>query len=57
MKEVSNKDNLPRIITNHLFIRLIRAIRGKRVGFLKGQISVPVDFDIMGQNEITAAFF
>ena len=28
----------------------------KRVGFLKGQIEVPADFDRMGQDEITAIF-
>jgi antitoxin (DNA-binding transcriptional repressor) of toxin-antitoxin stability system len=28
----------------------------KRVGFLKGQITVPQDFDQMGQDEITATF-
>ena len=28
----------------------------KRIGFLKGQIEVPADFDKMGQNEITKAF-
>ena len=28
----------------------------KRVGFLKGQIEVPVDFDKMGQSEITEIF-
>jgi len=28
----------------------------KRVGFLKGQIEVPADFDQMGQNEITEIF-
>ena len=28
----------------------------KRIGFLKGQIKVPADFDQMGQNEITAIF-
>jgi prevent-host-death family protein len=28
----------------------------KRVGFLKGQISIPADFDNMGQNEITSLF-
>jgi hypothetical protein len=27
-----------------------------RVGFLRGRISVPSDFDTMGQNEITALF-
>jgi prevent-host-death family protein len=28
----------------------------KRIGFLKGQMAIPVDFDQMGQNEITEAF-
>ena len=28
----------------------------KRIGFLKGQISIPADFDKMGQKEITEAF-
>ncbi|MCL2067423.1 MAG: type II toxin-antitoxin system prevent-host-death family antitoxin [Treponema sp.] len=28
----------------------------KRIGFLKGQIKVPADFDQMGQKEITAIF-
>jgi prevent-host-death family protein len=28
----------------------------KRIGFLKGQITVPADFDRMGQNEIAAMF-
>ena len=28
----------------------------KRVGFLKGQIETPADFDRMGQNEIIKAF-
>ena len=28
----------------------------KRIGFLKGQISVPADFDEMGQNEIAGIF-
>ena len=28
----------------------------KRIGFLKGQIEVPSDFDKMGQNEIIEAF-
>jgi antitoxin (DNA-binding transcriptional repressor) of toxin-antitoxin stability system len=28
----------------------------KRVGFLKGQISAPSDFDKFGSNEITAMF-
>jgi prevent-host-death family protein len=28
----------------------------KRVGFLKGEIEIPDDFDRMGQNEITEAF-
>ncbi|MCL2128002.1 MAG: type II toxin-antitoxin system prevent-host-death family antitoxin [Treponema sp.] len=28
----------------------------KRIGFLKGQIAVPSDFDQMGQNEITTVF-
>jgi prevent-host-death family protein len=28
----------------------------KRVGFLKGQIAVPADFDKMGQDEITGMF-
>jgi prevent-host-death family protein len=28
----------------------------KRIGFLKGQITVPADFDKMGQNEITGMF-
>jgi prevent-host-death family protein len=28
----------------------------KRIGFLKDQISVPDDFDRMGQNEIAAMF-
>jgi hypothetical protein len=27
-----------------------------RIGFLKGRISVPADFDTMGQGEITALF-
>jgi prevent-host-death family protein len=27
-----------------------------RVGFLKGRVSVPADFDHMGANEITALF-
>jgi prevent-host-death family protein len=30
--------------------------RNKRLGFLKGQISVPVDFDRMGQAEIEQLF-
>jgi prevent-host-death family protein len=29
---------------------------GKRLGFLKGQIAVPADFDEMGQGEIAAIF-
>ena len=29
---------------------------GRRLGFLKGEISVPDDFDRMGQSEITALF-
>ena len=29
----------------------------KRIGFLKGQISVPDDFDTMGQEEIEAMFY
>ena len=28
----------------------------KRIGFLKGQISIPANFDKMGQKEITEAF-
>ena len=32
-----------------------RTVR-KRIGFLKGQIEVPADFDQMGQNEIINAF-
>ena len=28
----------------------------KRVGFLKGQISVPADFNLMGQDEIAEIF-
>jgi len=28
----------------------------KRIGFLKGEIEVPADFDQMGQNEIAEAF-
>ena len=28
----------------------------KRIGFLKGQIETPADFDRMGQNEIIKAF-
>ena len=28
----------------------------KRVGFLKGQIEVPADFDRMGQDEISSVF-
>ena len=28
----------------------------KRIGFLKGQITVPADFDGMGQSEIIEAF-
>jgi len=28
----------------------------KRIGFLKGQIAIPADFDQMGQNEITKIF-
>ena len=28
----------------------------KRIGFLKGQITIPADFDGMGQNEIVEAF-
>jgi prevent-host-death family protein len=28
----------------------------KRIGFLKGQIAVPADFDRMGQDEIAALF-
>ena len=28
----------------------------KRIGFLKGQIEAPVNFDQMGQDEITEAF-
>ncbi|MDR0316019.1 MAG: type II toxin-antitoxin system Phd/YefM family antitoxin [Treponema sp.] len=28
----------------------------KRVGFLKGEIAIPDDFDQMGQNEISEAF-
>ena len=28
----------------------------KRIGFLKGQMEVPADFDTMGQKEIIAAF-
>jgi len=28
----------------------------KRIGFLKGQIEIPADFDQMGQNEILKAF-
>ena len=28
----------------------------KRIGFLRGQISIPADFDRMGQEEISAAF-
>ena len=28
----------------------------KRIGFLKGQVSVPADFDRMGQSEITDLF-
>ena len=28
----------------------------KRIGFLKGQIKVPADFNEMGQNEIGKAF-
>ena len=27
-----------------------------RIGFLKGRVSVPADFDTMGQEEITALF-
>jgi hypothetical protein len=29
---------------------------GTRIGFLKGRISVPADFDTMGQKEISALF-
>jgi hypothetical protein len=29
---------------------------GSRIGFLRGQISVPPDFDTMGQAEIAALF-
>jgi prevent-host-death family protein len=28
----------------------------KRIGFLKGKIEVPADFDTMGQNEIIQTF-
>jgi len=28
----------------------------KRIGFLKGQIKIPADFDSMGQNEIAQIF-
>jgi len=28
----------------------------KRIGFLKGEIKIPADFDTMGQNEIIEAF-
>ena len=28
----------------------------KRIGFLKGSITIPADFDKMGQKEITKAF-
>jgi len=28
----------------------------KRIGFLKGQITIPADFDQMGQNEIIDSF-
>jgi prevent-host-death family protein len=28
----------------------------KRIGFLKGQISIPADFNQMGQNEIIGTF-
>jgi len=28
----------------------------KRIGFLKGQILIPADFDKMGKNEITKMF-
>ena len=28
----------------------------RRIGFLKGQISIPADFDRMGQTEITDIF-
>ena len=28
----------------------------KRIGFLKGQMEIPADFDQMGQNEILEAF-
>jgi len=28
----------------------------KRIGFLKGQIEIPADFDQMGQNEINEVF-
>ena len=29
---------------------------GKRIGFLKGQMMIPADFNEMGQNEITETF-
>jgi hypothetical protein len=31
-------------------------VQAKRVGFLKGQIEIPADFDTMGQAAITALF-
>ena len=31
-------------------------VKQKRIGFLKGQISVPADFDRMGENEIVGSF-
>jgi len=35
---------------------LVHNITPKRIGFLKGQISIPVDFNQMGQNEIIENF-
>jgi len=34
----------------------LRETAQKRIGFLKGQISVPADFDETGQSEIIEAF-
>ena len=32
-------------------------VRTRRIGFLKGQLSIPDDFDTMGQEEIERMFY
>ena len=37
-------------------VSAIRAVKPKRIGFLKGEIRMPRDFDRMGKSQIEALF-